>query len=159
MRGPGNKKPRPKELASKELASKELGVLGYSDLLGMQWRSRLFRSIGIGRSRLFRSIGIGRSRLFRSIGSGRSDEWKSRCNVPPGGGTLHLHIFVSNGSVIDDWASMIGKVGAMCRPPAAHCTSLFFPMDWASMIGRNVSLVSFSFLFFLLGGTGRPFKL
>ena len=37
--------------ASKELASKELGVLGYSDLLGMQWRSRLFRSIGIGRSR------------------------------------------------------------------------------------------------------------
>ena len=138
----------------------------------MQWRSRLFRSIGIGRSR-----------LFRSIGSRRSDEWKSRCNVPPGGGTLHLHIF-SNGSGIDDWASMIGKVGAMCRPPAAHCTSiffpmewasmigkvgamcrppaahctsLFFPMDWASMIGRNVSLVSFLFLFFLLGGTGRPF--
>ena len=21
------------------------------------------------------------------------DEWKSRCNVPPGGGTLHLHTF------------------------------------------------------------------
>ena len=54
MRGPGNKKPRPKELTSKELASKELaskelgildyllGVLGYSELLGMQWLSRLF---------------------------------------------------------------------------------------------------------------------
>ena len=55
-----------KELDFKELASKELGVLGYSDLLGMQWRSMLFRSIGIGRSQLFRSIGIGRSRLFRS---------------------------------------------------------------------------------------------
>ena len=68
-------------------------------------------------------------------------------------------IFVSNGSGIDDWASMIGKVGAMCLPPAAHCTSLFFPMDWASMIGRNVSLVSFLFLVFLLGGTGRPLKL
>jgi len=48
------------------------------------------------------------------------DDWKSRCNVPPGGGTLHLQIFLMN------WVSMIGKVGAMCRPPAAHCTSLFF---------------------------------
>ena len=36
----------PKELDFKELASKELGVLGYSDLLGMQWHFRLFRSIG-----------------------------------------------------------------------------------------------------------------
>ena len=54
---------------------------------------------------------------------------------------------------------MNGKVGAMCRLAAAHCTSIFFPMDWASMIGRNVSLVSFSFLVFLLGGTGCPFKL
>ena len=71
-----------KELDFKELASKELGVLGYSDLLGMQWRSMLFRSIGIGRSQ-----------LFRSIGSGSCDEWKSRFNVPPGSGTLHLLIF------------------------------------------------------------------
>ena len=73
MRGLGNKKPRPKELASKdlaskELASKELGVLGYSDLLGLGV---------LGYSDL---LGVG------------IDEWKSRCNVPPGGGTLHLHI-------------------------------------------------------------------
>ena len=42
-----------KELDFKELGvlGYLLGVLGYSDLLGMQWRSRLFRSIGIGRSR------------------------------------------------------------------------------------------------------------
>ena len=59
------------KLCFKELDFKELGVLGYllgvlgySDLLRMQWRSRLFRSIGIGRSRLFRSIGIGRSRCM-----------------------------------------------------------------------------------------------
>ena len=84
MRGPGNKKPRPKELASKELASKELGVLGYSD-----------------------RVGLVSSRLFRSIGSGRSDEWKSRRNVPTGGRTLHLHIF-PDGWGIDDRASMIG---------------------------------------------------
>ena len=90
------------------------GVLGYSDLLGMQWRSHL--------------LGVPMS--------GRSDEWKSRCNVPPGGGTLHLHIF-SDGLGIDDRASMIGKVGAMCRLQAAHCTSKSFPMDWASMIGHR----------------------
>ena len=76
MRGPGNKKPRPKELASKEL-----GVLGYSDLLGLGV---------LGYSDL---LGVG---------------------VP-----------------------MSGKVGAMCRPAAAHCTSIFLPMDWAAMIGHR----------------------
>ena len=28
--------------------------------------------------------------------------------------------------VPENRASMIGKVSAMCRPPAAHCTFLFF---------------------------------
>ena len=69
MREPGNKKTRPKELASKELASKELGLLGYSDLLG---------------------VGVPLS-------------GKGRCNVPPGGGTLQLHILSPM-----DRASMIG---------------------------------------------------
>ena len=77
-------------------------------------------------------IPIGRSRLWigRSRKSG-TDARKCRCNLPPSGDNLHLHFFPI------DWASMIGKVGAMCRPPAAHCTSIFFPMDWASMIGRR----------------------
>jgi hypothetical protein len=47
------------------------------------------------------------------------DDWKSLCNVPSAGCRLHLHIFPM------DWASMIGKVCAMCRLPAAHCTFLF----------------------------------
>ena len=70
----------------KELDFKELGVLGYSDLLG----------VGVlGYSDL---LGVG---------------------VP-----------------------MIEKVGAMCRPAAAHCTSIFFPNglgidDRASMIGHR----------------------
>ena len=58
--------------------------------------------------------------IFLSNGSG-IDDWKSRCNVPPGGG-LHLILF-SDGLGIE--APMIGKVCAMCRPPAAHCTSIF----------------------------------
>ena len=46
-------KKKSRELDFKDLGFKELGVLGYllgvlgySDLLGMQWRSQLFRSIG-----------------------------------------------------------------------------------------------------------------
>ena len=85
-------------LASKELASKELGVLGsllgvpgYSDLLGMQWRPRLFRSIG--NAMAFSAIPIywecnGVPIYLGVPMSGRSDEWKSRCNVPPAGGKV-----------------------------------------------------------------------
>ena len=37
---------------------------------------------------------------------------------------------------------MSGQVGAMCRPAAAHCTSMFFSNgsgieDWTSMIGKD----------------------
>ena len=65
MRGPGNKKQAPKNWLPKDWLPKNWafsaipiywecnGVLGYSDLLGMQWRSRL--------------LGVPMS--------GRSDEW------------------------------------------------------------------------------------
>jgi len=63
-----------------------------------------------------------------------------QCAAPPCG-KLHLHVFcrwiARRRSGIDDWVSMIEKVCAMCRPPAAHCTSIFFQMDWASMIGHR----------------------
>ena len=103
------------ELDFKELDFKELGVLGY--LLGvlgylMQWRSHL--------------LGVPMS--------GRSDEWKSRCEFSPSGGKVAPPTFY------DEWAfpfngrshlmgvpinraSMSGKVCAICRPPAANCTS------------------------------------
>ena len=57
------------KLSFKELDFKELDVFGYSDLLGLGV---------LGYSDL---LGLG------------IDDWKSRCNVPPGGGTLHLPFF------------------------------------------------------------------
>jgi len=102
-------------LDSKELDFKELGVLGY--LLGvlgylMQWRSHL--------------LGVPMN--------GRSDEWKSRRNFPPSGRKVAPLAFIDewafrfNGrshlmGVPKNRASMSGKVGAICRPPAANCTS------------------------------------
>ena len=69
-----------KELASKELGvlGYLLGVLGYSDLLGMQWRSRLFRSIG--NAMAFSAIPIywecnGVLGYFDLLGLGVPDEW------------------------------------------------------------------------------------
>ena len=125
----------------KELASKELGVLGYSDLLGMGV---------LGYSDL---LGLGVLGYYDLLGVGVPMSGKVSAMCRPAAAHCTSIFFPM------DWASMIRKVGAMCRPPAAHPTSLFFPMDWASMIGRHVSLVSFLFLAFLLGGTGRPFEL
>ena len=57
------------------------------------------------------------------------DEWKGRCDLPPSGGKLHLPHFTMNGRSHltgdpKNRASMSGRVGAICRPPAANCTFL-----------------------------------
>ena len=67
--------------------------------------------------------------------SGTVDEWKCRCNLPPGGGKLHLpHLPIPIGYRLSGIGPMSGKVGATCSslelqvaPPAFTDTD-----EWAS---------------------------